>query len=127
MRNRRLSLRALMLAVLVASLAIWSCVMWRRSTHFSKEATKHSISLGIAKNNLLAVEFDWHTGFRERYEHLSPLQEKNRIFYQGEIRREEQLYRRYRRAAMFPWTSLEEEPPLEVSLTPGRRTASSSP
>src|SRR4051812_30727847 len=99
MKDRRLTIRQLMVAVIAVSLAIWSCVMWGRSTRFAKHSRFHHTLMEIAQHNLFVHEYyPAEPGTFKRFEHLSEYQEKVRALLLSEIRYEEQLYRKYRRA-----------------------------
>jgi hypothetical protein len=111
MKTRRISLRTLMIAVALAALASWGWVLRQRSARFASEAEKHYYRMDHYIGNRNTVYRDPHTGIRKRREQLTDAEKRQLEFYESCASYEEQLIRKYRWAAIFPWVSPEDDPP----------------
>jgi hypothetical protein len=108
-RRGRFTVRALMVATALVALAAWGFVLWGRSAQYACKAEDYLDRMNICKNNIAK-----ESHYPKRADPSAPLPDWRKAkveFFQIRADHAERLYRKYRRAAMFPWLTLEADPP----------------
>lgn len=111
MKVRRLSMRALMIAVALAALASYGSVLGQRSARFAAEADKHYRRMALCLDNRDSHLYDHHMNPKVRRLHFTELEKGNLEYFGSWAAYEEQLIWKYRWAAMFPLFSPGDDPP----------------
>lgn len=111
MKTPRITIRALMIVVALAALASFGWVLRQRSGRFAAEAFRHYCKMGSYLARRDSIITDQHDGTRLLPEELVGWQKDNIEFFERGAAYEEQLIRKYRWAAIFPWGSPGEDPP----------------
>lgn len=117
MKQPRITLRKLMIAVALAAIASWCVVLWWRSQEYAAKAREHSHRLGVCKLNREGVPINpmWQ---QSTWESMSDSEKEDRVDWDRWILYEERLVRKYQRAAQFPWIVLEVDPPPPSAYRP---------
>jgi hypothetical protein len=107
MKSPRFTLRALLIFLALAALPAWGYTLWRRSVAFAEMAEKYDLKLVTDSYNSFAHYW--------LYEAPPTASERARFTY---LRRvldyDEQMYWKYRRAALYPWLPVGPDPPPPV-------------
>jgi len=109
----RFTLRATAIVIAVAALATWGYAMRLRSAMFTAKASEHEDTLFWERINLRALQYNSIGSFefrRQRRQNLTATDEAE-IATQGHVvEYEERMYRKYARAARFPWLPIDPDP-----------------
>jgi len=102
----RFTLRATAIVIAVAALATWGYAMRLRSAMFTAKASEHEDTLVWERINLQEMQYN-STGpfeFRmQRRQNLTAAEEAEIAIQGRRVEYEERMYRKYARAARFPW------------------------
>ena len=119
----RFSLRALMATTALSALAAWGWVLWGRSVEYARKAEEYLEKMSNSKLNVANLSQYSRNVFPS---HPLPMPDWMKVrvdFYQLRADDAERLYRKYRRAAMFPWLTPKDDPnpDLAAPVVIGRR------
>lgn len=103
MKTRRVTLRTMMIAAALSALPAWGVVLWRRSERFALEARKHYNRLDISRFSRDTYFTDFHQIRDLQWSELSDDAKARVADWDRWILFEEQMVRKYLRAAVFPW------------------------
>ncbi len=103
MKSFRITCRSLMIVVAFAALAIWCCVMWRRSAEFAAKAREHEFLIFIHKSNLYITLYD-------NFDNLIVPESPERAHFDKLIEKHNRMLEKYRRATVFPWLTVVPNP-----------------
>jgi hypothetical protein len=111
MKTPRIRVRELMIAVALAALVCYGWVLRDRSAKFATEANRHYGRMGLCLTNRDRIAYDPHMTPMIRRTDLPDYVKRDLENLENWAWYEEQLIRKYRWAAIFPWFSPGDNPP----------------
>jgi len=119
MSARRFTIRVLIIVVAVAAVGVWGVKMWNRSKVFAQTAENHRLLMSFHMSNAEIYENNRRRTMRFHPSAFWSDEEKMWLdsidahiaAFRRDAEYEERLYRKYHRAARFPWLSVAADPP----------------
>jgi hypothetical protein len=106
MKQPRFTFRALMVFVCFAAFTVCGYRQWRRSKEFAARAQEYKARRYIHRHNLSSIRTQ-----RKRWGGRFPdVHETERLMHENCELYEDLMYRKYHRAMLFPWLTVEPDP-----------------